>query len=66
MQINLTGFLNGKNARIFMAGLWEHLVSAQKNEWGIPLAFVEAKKAELKAKQVDVILHHPLISTAIS
>lgn len=53
MQINLTGFLNGKNARIFMASLWQHLVSAQQNEYGVPEAFLEAKKAELKAKQVN-------------
>ena len=30
MQINLTGFLNGKNARIFMGELWALLNSAQK------------------------------------
>ena len=29
MQINLTGFLNGKNARLFMGELWTHLNSAQ-------------------------------------
>ena len=36
MQINLTGFLNGKNARIFMGELWAMLDSAQKSERGIP------------------------------
>ena len=29
MQINLTGFLQQKNARIFMKDLWALLVSAQ-------------------------------------
>ena len=31
MQINLTGFLHGKNARIFMQELWDLLLSAQDN-----------------------------------
>ena len=55
MQINLTGFLNGKNARVFMGGLWEHLLSAQENEMGVPEAFLEAKRAELQAKKVSII-----------
>jgi serine/arginine repetitive matrix protein 1 len=29
MQINLTGFLNGRNARVFMQELWDLLLSAQ-------------------------------------
>lgn len=52
MQINLTGFLNGKNARVFIGALWGHLLSAQENDMGVPEAFLEAKKAELLAKKV--------------
>ena len=29
LQINLTGFLNSKNSRLFLGELWELLVSAQ-------------------------------------
>merc|ERR1711970_628621 len=43
MQINLTGFLNGKKAREFMAQLWPLLVSAQSNPSGIPDQIIEAK-----------------------
>ena len=34
MQINLTGFVNGKNARLFMGELWALLASAQATESG--------------------------------
>ena len=34
MQINLTGFVNGKNARLFMGELWALLDSAQQTESG--------------------------------
>lgn len=43
MQINLTGFLNGKNSRIFMAELWSLLWSAQTSETGIPQELVDLK-----------------------
>ena len=43
MQINLTGFLNGKHARIFMGELWAMLDSAQKNENGIPQELLDLK-----------------------
>ena len=52
MQINLTGFLNAKNARALMGELWELLNSAQENIGGIPAKFVEQKKEEIKRKQV--------------
>lgn len=52
MQINLTGFLNGKNARVFMTDLWELLISAQESSSGIPPKFIEQKKEELKKKMV--------------
>lgn len=54
MQINLTGFLNGKNAREFMGELWPLLLSAQENIAGIPTAFLELKKEEIKQRQVGV------------
>uniref|UniRef100_A0A0K8SVD8 Serine/arginine repetitive matrix protein 1 n=1 Tax=Lygus hesperus TaxID=30085 RepID=A0A0K8SVD8_LYGHE len=44
MQINLTGFLNGKNARVFMTDLWELLLSAQESPSGIPDVLMEMKK----------------------
>lgn len=46
----LTGFLNGKNARIFMGELWDLLLSAQANPSGIPKAFLDQKKEEIKKK----------------
>lgn len=54
MQINLTGFLNGKNAREFMGELWPLLLSAQENIAGIPSAFLELKKEEIKQRQVGL------------
>lgn len=52
MQINLTGFLNAKNARTFMTEMWELLCSAQDNVTGIPTKFLEQKKEEIKKRQV--------------
>jgi serine/arginine repetitive matrix protein 1 len=52
MQINITGFLNGKNARVFMKELWELLLSAQDNIGGIPTAFLEKKKEEIRQRKV--------------
>ena len=53
MQITLTGFLQGKNARVFMGELWELLVSAQENIGGIPTAFLEKKKEEIRLRKVS-------------
>ncbi|CAM4939237.1 unnamed protein product [Rotaria socialis] len=47
MQINLTGFLGGSKARLFIGELWKHLASAQSSPDGIPAEFVEMKKREL-------------------
>ncbi len=55
MQINLTGFLNAKNARIFMAELWELLISAMDNIGGIPAKFLEQKKEEIRKRQVRIL-----------
>lgn len=52
MQMNLTGFLNAKNARTFCQELWELLLSAQENIGGIPAKFLEQKKEEIKLRQV--------------
>lgn len=52
MQINLTGFLTAKNARIFMEELWELMLSAMENINCIPAKFVEQKKEEIKKRQV--------------
>ncbi|XP_072036561.1 serine/arginine repetitive matrix protein 1-like [Amphiura filiformis] len=53
MQINLTGFLNAKNAFSFMHQLWDLLTSAQENIAGIPAAFLEQKKEEIKKRQQE-------------
>ena len=55
MQMNLTGFLNGKNARIFMQELWDLLTSAQENIGGIPSIFLEQKKEEIRQKKVGLL-----------
>ena len=52
LQLNLTGFLHGKNARIFMQELWELLTSAQESIGGIPTKFLEQKKEEIRQKKV--------------
>ena len=54
MQMNLTGFLNGKNARIIMQELWDLLASAQENIGGIPSIFLEQKKEEIRQKKVGL------------
>ena len=48
----LTGFLNGKNARVFMGEIWDLLLSAQASPSGIPKQFLDQKKEELKKKMV--------------
>ncbi|KAF0312549.1 Serine/arginine repetitive matrix protein 1 [Amphibalanus amphitrite] len=50
MQINLTGFLNGKNARVFLHELWGLLSSATMNPSGIPDSFIEQKKEEIRRR----------------
>jgi len=52
LQMNLTGFLHGKNARVFMQELWELLTSAQESIGGIPTKFLEQKKEEIRQKKV--------------
>lgn len=61
MQINLTGFLNGKNAREFMKELWDMLLSAQAHPSGIPEKMIEAKKLELRERELE----HGKVAAAI-
>lgn len=51
MQINMTGFLNGRNARQFMDELWALLLSAQDSETGIPAEFIQQKKDEILRRE---------------
>lgn len=53
MQINMTGFLNGKNARQFMDELWALLLSAQESDTGIPSEFIQQKKDEILKREED-------------
>ena len=53
MQINLTGFLNGKFARMFMGELWAMLDSAQNSENGIPTELLNAKMDEIKERKSE-------------
>ncbi|CAF0979119.1 unnamed protein product [Adineta ricciae] len=53
MQINLTGFLGGSKARLFIGELWKFLASAQVSPDGIPAELVEMKKQELLRRQED-------------
>lgn len=51
MQINMTGFLNGPNARVFMGELWALLLAAQSSKNGIPPNFVDEKKHEILRRE---------------
>merc|ERR1712178_106045 len=53
VQVNCTGFLNARNARIFVEELWELLCSAQENIGGIPTKFIQEKKEEIKRRQAE-------------
>ena len=52
MQVSLLGFLE-KNTTTFMNDLWSLLLSAQSHPTGIPTAFLDKKKEELKAKREE-------------
>ena len=52
LQINMTGFLNARNARAFVSELWDLLISAQDNPDGIPAKFIDEKKEEILRRQV--------------
>jgi len=55
MQMNMSGFLYGKNACLFMDELflWALFVSAQESGTGIPTDFIDAKKEEIKKDKSD-------------
>lgn len=55
MQINLTGFLNGRNARILMTEMWDLLLSAQETPNGIPQVFIDQKKEEIQQRKVMML-----------
>lgn len=61
MQINITGFLQAKNAREFMKELWTLLLSAQENIGGIPSPLLEKKKEEIKQRKVGAKLKNKYI-----
>jgi hypothetical protein len=52
MQMMLTGFLGKTKARSFMGELWNLLMDAQTNSFGIPQELIEIKKAEMAKKKV--------------
>ena len=52
IQINLTGFLGGSKARIFVGELWTYLASAQAAPDGMPPELVEMKREELRKREV--------------
>ncbi|KAJ9172395.1 hypothetical protein P3X46_015638 [Hevea brasiliensis] len=53
VQISLTGFME-KNTGKFMKELWTLLLSAQKNDSGVPQQFLDAKEEETRKKQAEV------------
>ncbi|XP_050238591.1 uncharacterized protein LOC126688067 isoform X2 [Mercurialis annua] len=53
IQIQLTGFME-KNTVRFMRELWSHLLSAQKNESGVPQKFLDDKEEETRKKQAEM------------
>lgn len=55
MQINLTGFLGGGKARVFIGELWTLLANAQTAPDGIPAELVEMKKKQLLKAQVVIL-----------
>lgn len=66
MQINMTGFLGGSKARLFIGELWNFLASAQKSPDGMPAELVEMKKQELLKRQVNVSRLQQISSFSVS
>lgn len=52
VQLNLSGFMED-HAPAFTERLWRLLLSAQNEVGGIPTEILEAKKAELRAQQLE-------------
>ncbi|CAF3755467.1 unnamed protein product, partial [Adineta steineri] len=57
MQINLTDFLGGSKARLFIGELWALLASGQSSPDGIPAELIEMKKKELQKRKCYTYLH---------
>ncbi|OAF68289.1 hypothetical protein A3Q56_03970, partial [Intoshia linei] len=53
IQINLTGFLNAKNAHQFVQHLWTLLLSAMEENVGIPEKAIEKKIKQIKNEQFE-------------
>eukprot|EP00730_Choanoeca_flexa_P004902 TRINITY_DN11834_c0_g1_i18.p4 TRINITY_DN11834_c0_g1~~TRINITY_DN11834_c0_g1_i18.p4 ORF type:complete len:230 (+),score=55.69 TRINITY_DN11834_c0_g1_i18:4404-5093(+) len=69
MQINITGFLGAKKARIFMADLWKHLVSASNNSLGISQLLIDQEKEKAAAHQQPYSMPHvprPVLSSPVA
>jgi len=54
VQINITGFINGKNAKEFVGELWPMLISATTNGTGIPQSILDAKKREIQSRHSNL------------
>ena len=54
IQLNLAGFLNGKNARFFTGKLWDLLISEQEQTSGILTFILEFKKEDIKLRQGSI------------
>ncbi|KAJ3342868.1 Serine/arginine repetitive matrix protein 1 [Entophlyctis luteolus] len=53
LQINLTEFLDAKQAPAFVVALWDLLLSAQESVGGIPRVFLEEKMKEVAKIEAD-------------
>uniref|UniRef100_A0A0N5CFF9 PWI domain-containing protein n=1 Tax=Strongyloides papillosus TaxID=174720 RepID=A0A0N5CFF9_STREA len=51
LQMNLAGFFNARNARIFMGEFWNLLIEASNSKDGIPQALIELKLSQVKEKE---------------
>ncbi|SIO73885.1 PWI domain-containing protein C825.05c [Babesia microti strain RI] len=60
LVVNITGFM-AKKAQPFVAELWEHMLSAQETEHGVPTGFIQDKKQEIEMlKQKSQLLDSEL------
>jgi serine/arginine repetitive matrix protein 1 len=50
----MTGFLGKTKAKTFIGELWNLLLEAQSNSYGIPRELIEMKKNELQKKAVKI------------
>mmetsp|Transcript_37991 Transcript_37991/g.60180 ORF Transcript_37991/g.60180 Transcript_37991/m.60180 type:complete len:227 (+) Transcript_37991:39-719(+) len=52
LQVNMTAFMERKAAQ-FCSELWKNLISANQSPVGVPQAFIDEKKDELKKKKEE-------------